>query len=295
MTSHVIAKRETKVRRQIVSACILSAATCFVPAASDAAVLAYEGFDYEVGALGTANGGTGWGGAWSSVNPPTTAGASSSHSVAAGSMTYSNLVTGGNQDRISNSGGSTAAGAAFRNLAASFTLDEANPVLWLSFMGQADNTTTGGHAGVALFNGTTEFGTFGKRSAASYSTTPHTWSIGLASAFGAAVNSSEPANVPSFLVYKFTWTGATSAATAELWVNPELDAAPTVDTRDASTTANNFTINRVRVSTSTNSGNFDEIRLGTTFEDVAPVPEPTSVGLVAAGAAALLARRRRRS
>jgi len=38
---------------------------------------------------------------------------------------------------------------------------------------------------------------------------------------------------------------------------------------------------------------FDEFRVGTTFADVASVPEPASLGLLAVGGVALLARRRR--
>jgi hypothetical protein len=268
-------------RKQLISAGCVLAFACIDPAASQAALIAYEGFAYDVGSTNGANGGSGWDAAWT---------APTSHTIAAGSRPYSDgtldLATSGNQSRISNNSGSTSAGAAFRPLDSAVSLSEANPELWLAYVAVADSTT-GGHAGVALFNTTTEVGTFGKRGAGN-----PTWGISIVSG-GASVNGTVPATTESFLVYKFTWTGAATPANVELWVSPDLDSTPDSATRDVSSTINNFTFNRVRLSTSTNSGNFDEIRIGTTFADVAPVPEPASLALLAAGAGMLLARRRR--
>jgi hypothetical protein len=52
------------------SAAALAAGIIFAPAAAQASQLAYEGFDYATGSgnLTAMNGGTGWNGAWQTVN-----------------------------------------------------------------------------------------------------------------------------------------------------------------------------------------------------------------------------------
>ena len=94
----------------------------------------------------------------------------------------------------------------------------------------------------------------------------------------------------ALLVAKFTDTKA------ELFIDPDLNIEPT--SADASVSFTSIGV-FVGVRLFAGGGNkpadadFDEIRIGTTFRSVAPIPEPATVGLVLLGGAVLLGRRGR--
>jgi len=107
-----------------------------------------------------------------------------------------------------------------------------------------------------------------------------------------------------FCVLRFDVDSSTATATdtVHVWFNPTLAATPQ-DSDGGAITGIDFTrINALRL----NAGNVnnsatnalfavDEIRLGTTFADVAPIPEPAAFGLATLGGLALLSLRRKRS
>jgi len=90
--------------------------------------------------------------------------------------------------------------------------------------------------------------------------------------------------------------------TASFWINPSstdfaLGAAPTATfsglTGSTRTSLDRFFL-RQDSTTLTPSLQIDELRVGTTWADVTPVPEPSTILAVASGGLLLLARRRTR-
>ena len=76
----------------------------------------------------------------------------------------------------------------------------------------------------------------------------------------------------------------------------DLDAPPALGDADMTLSASDFRFDRIRIA-GAEGFSHDEIRIGTTFASVAPVPEPSSLCIFASGAIALAigtARRRRR-
>jgi hypothetical protein len=277
--------QERVMRRFFISACVLGLVVGLTASVSQAALLVYEGFDYDPGTLRGNDGGgglIGWGGPWVRQDN-TTAGVAAT--VTAGSMSYTDaggnsLATSGNKASVPTTSGN--ANRDFRNFGGTI-VGTATPEVWLSFMAQAGSTGAG-HVGVALFNGATEIVTLGKGGS------PTNW--GFAGPGTTTVNRSVDATTESLLVYRFLTDPGTGAVSGSLWINPELDAAPT-GTPDVTWTHSAFTINRIRVSQA-QAAEFtmllDEFRVGTTFESV--IPEPAAVGLLGLAGVAMLRRRR---
>ena len=103
----------------------------------------------------------------------------------------------------------------------------------------------------------------------------------------------------SFLVYAITF-GASGGAndSVSLFVNPDANGQPGIATATwTGLSLNDSSINRVVVRGGSNntSNQFDNLRIGTTYADVAAVPEPSTYGLLGAGAlgAVSFVRRRR--
>jgi hypothetical protein len=63
------------------------------------------------------------------------------------------------------------------------------------------------------------------------------------------------------------------------WLNPELDESPAdIDAFSEDTHSVSY-INTIRIAGQSGVV-FDELRIGTTYDDVSPIPEPASLGLV---------------
>lgn len=269
-------------------------------ATAPAALLVYEPFDYPSGtSIGGQNGGTGFAGPWGAV------GAGNLDATAPGA-TYSNLVASGN--RLTTIGGSGGAGSAlsFRDLSTSFGAD--NTTVWISLIGQRTGaqTGTGGIGGVpswvrgwnvSLFNAGTEILAIGEGTRTTGD--QDTWGLVVSgsSTNAATVWTSKSVGVESFLLVRIDYLPGND--NAYLWVNPSLASEPLISNADATTTAGNFSFNRIRPFAGNETaqgaraeGFFDEIRMGTTFRDVAPIPEPSAVVALISGLGLFLRRRR---
>src|SRR5690606_28936101 len=123
--------------RGLLVAGIAAATMALSPSASEAALLVYEGFNYEPGALSNADGGTGWKGAW---------GVDAANQVVAGSLSYGSLqTTGGSFSRSS-----TANTRSFREF--ENTIGNSTGEIWISFLIDSGDTFLGAqinHAVVA--------------------------------------------------------------------------------------------------------------------------------------------------
>jgi hypothetical protein len=107
----------------------------------------------------------------------------------------------------------------------------------------------------------------------------------------------------TFVLMRFDLDGTGANDTIYTWFNwTNLSIMPTISTASTTnTTANEDGVVNIRIDA--NGGNaagtntvlaFDEFRLGATFGDVAPVPEPVTFGLAALGGLMFLALRRRK-
>jgi hypothetical protein len=260
-----------------------AAAVLTAASATQAAVIAYEGLDYEVpGALGGKSGGEGFGAnAWTVLTGDPTLGA--------GSLEYSDgtrdLVTEGNKlDMNVNQ-------RAARNLDAAELV--AGRTLWVSL--RVAHTTAAAfptnHAGFSLFSGASGTGNelfIGKPASAT------NWGV-FSSLGNVTSTASGTADKDAFLLARLTY-GATTYD-LDLWINPSLAGESSLGSPSAQLNdVTSFNVTSVRISTGGNSSNyeFDEFRIGDTFADVAPVPEPAAAGLVSVVAAAVLGHRGRR-
>lgn len=241
----------------LVASCV--AVLCVQPCR--AVLIAYEGFDYPAGTITGANGGTGWTGSWAELEI-TTPGA-----------TYSDLTVSGNKF---NKTSTTAAFDKFRTLAT--TLGTTDETVWFSFIGDLDST---GNGGFVLRQDFSPIVTAG--SGDWWSST--NWGVYSNGSYG---TSTTPSSTQSFLVMRIDFS-ASGNEKLYLWTNPTLGSTPDISSAAVTLAdAGNFTINRVSIFTNTTKvAVFDEIRVGTTYADVAPanIPEPSAMmlGLGAVG------------
>ena len=262
------------------------------------ALAAYEGFDYAAGtSLVGQNGGTGFAGAWG-----TTGGAATIQSPG---MTYDSLVTSGNGLFVDGSAGSV---AIFRDLVSPRGAD--GTTTWISLThvrtGPEGGTAspTGGPSylrpvNLALFDAGTERFALGEGTRTTGD--EDVWGIVARGSVSnpATVWTDDTIEVDSFALLRIDH-GVGDVDTAYLWINPSLLLEPSTLTADATTTTN-FTFNRIRPFAGNPSGVnpaaqglIDEIRIGDTFFDVAPVPEPSTYALLGMGALAFAFGFRRR-
>jgi hypothetical protein len=263
--------------------CICAAASllAFV-AAADAALSAYEGFDYaNVGSdLVGQSGGSGFSGAWAPGG--FNASVSDNYDVAAGSLAFGLLATGGN--RVS-SGPTVAIAGVTRTLAAPLGAD--GTTRYFSVVLRPEGTLNAG-AFNGFFGLTLEtpgepelyFGKPGSDAINEYVVEDRGGAGQVSSGVGAAVGQT------ALLVLKAQFQPGPDVFT--LYVNP----APGGPEPAAGAVKTGSDVGPVTGLTVYSTGEFsvDEIRVGTTFADVTPaVPEPSGslFGCLVAGTVAL--------
>jgi hypothetical protein len=208
-------------------------------------LLAYEGFDYAAGAFNGSAGGSGWTGGWSATD-----GAANSE-VASGGLTYTGLPSAGNRLKIWDNGGGF--NTATRTLANTFG---ATPgTYWISFLARKVN-----NGREAYIN----FGTLGFRAYQANPWQVKTGSTSYANLTGAASNT-----LHLFVVR----VDAGAPATVRVWVDPVIangEPAPGTALATVNEPAG-FSFNTVAIKHGPHgleSGEWDEIRLGTSFQSV---------------------------
>jgi hypothetical protein len=257
---------------------------------AQAELLVYEGFDYEAGAnVVGQTGGDGWEDPWvlnAGTSSPTTDAASLESGLlqtAGGAASW----TGSDRTRIT------------RNTVDLSDYYDVGDTLYASFL--ASNT---GSYEYKYF-----FGDVGGGDGIGWSTshwsgsqwTAHTGAGGGLDADPndevetTPVSSSVDASDMNLFVMQFTVTAVASgeARTVDLnyWINPESlgGAAPAPD---ASFTGVSVNLDADETYFSEDPGAFlDEIRIGTTFADVTPIPEPATLALLSLGGLAMIRRR----
>src|ERR1043166_1960444 len=248
-----------------------------------AAVVAYEGFEYASGtSIVGANGGSNWLNAWQ-LN---SSGSGSVYTNAAGSLGYTDslgnlLVTSSNSAFFGGSPSANNTAQPNRDL----LVTRSSGTTWISFVGVRQGLTTNTLPGnpyprganLGLFNGASQRLAIGNGSGA----VSNTWAIlplGQTSALQASTNSFSQV---SLVVVRIDHLGTTSDPdNAYIFINPTLGVQPNTNSAAISSIgANDYSFNRLRhfaggYDSASGQPNaqfrMDEIRIGDIYADVTP-------------------------
>ncbi len=233
-----------------------------------AEVIAVDRADYAATtAIANLNGGFGWGSAWTGNN-----------NIVAGSLSRPSVPTLGNRFTTDgNDAGSyrllaTAGHANLLTPAGEFGKE--GTTLWLSCLMRRDATTavgSGRYGGLSFFhNGGAEELLIGIPWEAA------NWGIHFHDLGANAPGLSATPIVNGttvWLVVKLTFGISGASDRVDLFVNPSPTASPTTPSATRSGGDIQFTVIRFQTGTSTTTVSMDELRIGTTWEDVAPATE----------------------
>jgi len=248
---------------------------------SQAALLAYDGFNYTSGSqlttVGALNGGTGWGGGWVQTGQRPMA-------VTTGGYTYLNLPSVGNGATPTNNDRP----GARRALATPITSGTVYVSALVAPGGYHENWY---NSYVFLADDDESYsGSFGVDAVSDSGGlwTPQIWGAGTNPNTLALASTNVANGTVNLMVAKINL----DLDTIHVFVNPTVGAAEPLATIDAAFTGPS--ISHVGFYSSTRSSvPWDEIRIGQTFADVTPmIPEPASLGLLGLGGLAMLRRRR---
>ena len=201
------------------------------------------------------------------------------------------LAGSGNAVSLPNTNGN-AEETEYRNLS---TIYGASGQTWISLLGQG-STEGSNWAGLSLFNisiiPTTE-----DQEVMMVGEWSNDWSIVdyPTPGNGVGVASTSSAANEAFLVYQIE-LGTSTGYTINMWVNPLLGSSlSTTPNATYTNTTDTFPGFDQLVLHSGTQATFGQIRIGTSYADVAPIPEPATLGLVAVGGLGLLLISRKRS
>ncbi|MBK1834447.1 PEP-CTERM sorting domain-containing protein [Roseibacillus ishigakijimensis] len=259
------------------------------PLSAFGALTLYEGFDYaENSGLSGQSGGSGFAGGGDAWDVGSSAGSTPGNlTVSAGSLTYGPLLTSGNAASGTRSNDNV---AMYRDLAVTMGGDGSE--VWMSFLIQATTST----AGLSLF-GSTEATFFGAINGG-YS---HRLYSGAGTPMtGNQFNSTATAfdSGTHFMVAQFDMTQ--TVPVFNVWVDPDSSslgngATPTGGSfQSVASGTQDFTFDRLRIGMFSNNQTMvlDELRMGDSWVDVSPVPEPATTLLALGGVAAAFRRKR---
>ena len=256
---------------------LAAAAILFVTSAqSSAALLAYEGFDYTAGTdVNASNGGTGWTTAWNND-------AAGRWDNTSGSLSYGSLPTSGGKASLINSSSP--------EIQRTFSNAPTTGTLWISWL--HDSTSVDSFNQLRLHQGDANTNRVATIGAHAVTPASQTWTLYNGS-FGSPVNSGIAMTGTQFVVLGIDL----ATDTFSLYINPALGATAPATASATATFANAFTIDTLRYvihsPAATGDPSIDEIRIGTSYADVAAVPEPSVFGLLGLSTAGLALIRRR--
>jgi hypothetical protein len=302
--------------KKYLSILALTVGISFVAATPAAAqLIVYEGFDYAAASPVTTNiagqnGGTGWTTAWA-------AGSGNIYgSITNGSLSYGALQTSGNSLISGNIYGNIANTTASpnRSLPNTFSnlLSGADGQIWISFIYLNLQASTYGAPGYRQAN-MGLFATSAERLAVGSLNTYQNpndymsmWGQGIGHPAAQQSGTATPRGItatPVFVLLRLDIVNSMpSLDTAYAWFNPTIGgSAPSTATAISTNIIDLSLVNNIRFQAGNlNTGGsntvfmVDELRVGYTFADVTPVPEPMTIALGSLGGLLLLALRRRK-
>ena len=275
--------------RTALTALTLTACLAAVPASGT--LVAYDGFDgYSIGSLdGQATPKTGFSSFGWFVNGD---GGEDPEAVAAG-LEYPGLASTDGGAFIPGDRGGRKLTTAYDN--------SSTGTVWISWLYQQANTTDTTYRALELHNGITEGsplpdanrvfhaghsgGDFGSNTEFGFRVNNDN---GLQATTGVAVNTDV-----NLFILKIELSDVANSDSVTLWVNPADFSSE--GALGSGTTVSGFDLQFDQVTLADFGGSelsLDEIRIATTLADATPVPEPTSMALLALGSACLFRRRR---
>jgi len=251
----------------------LAAGVCCTIQSADAALIAYESFNYTAGSDLAGQGG------WTAtLGTPTVTNTGSTYTDSKGNV----LATAGNAANLTNDGARVGLGSTYGGASGG--------VYYLSFLAEISlNAATNYMYLSPTLDGSpvTDFGKINTADSVNWTLRHNTALPG----YSAGVISDTAVTQLSLIVLRLDFTGATNAI-FHMWINPDLDAEPALENADAAGSRNTVSFNQIRIQGSANA-TFDEIRFGTSYGDVTTViPEPSSLVLGVLGCGFLLRRKR---
>ena len=282
-------------------------AFCASTRSVQADLVVYEGFDYNTGALSTANGGTGFAAGWSESSSGTPAIA-----IESPGLSFSSLPVSGNAiGRSSNANRAEANRSISTAATAALTAD--NSTIWFSVLWRPGATGTGSRSAFMFGNGAFGTGAGNPQTGADgFGFSPfdggqqtnvyaHGWVSGDASDnpnTSANTGITHSLDDTLLLAGKINWLPNGTADEFFLFnITDPAITEPTEASALASITNIDFdqsTWNSIAIFEN-HRGSWDEIRLGSSFDSVmgrAAIPEPSTLTLFGFGLSALILRRR---